>query len=407
MNGHNKNIPDSSSLTGRLALCADKAGGKRALALAADISEAQLFRYINGESEMPVSRLQSVAKATQVDPGWLLTGSGSQEATVASRRPEFRPELMTEIVQTLTEALVDFEWRPAPKLRARFVTYMYEALRQEEILTGSHVAVTHEGMHEALWYFGKSSFDELLTIHQEAMGQDMNPAPRDPTWAWRFSNAVYQANLNYYNSPAGAAFLRRVGQRVTLPAATQRLTKMIESFRRHYKGAVNVLDVGCGNGREADFLGRLDPSLTMYGVEPAELAYQELQKIVAAHNWDTSRWVKADARVLPFPDHTFHLVYSRMMLPYLPYLPDHEEGVRAVFKEMTRVTKPGGYISSVVLHGKHRYWLPFLQPLSDGDIQTLASLNKLEIVGEESLTMIDGPEKLRNQKQFLFRKPLA
>ena len=81
----------------RLEALAERLGGKRALAAAAGLSEAQLYRYFSGETELSVTKLLALAKGAGVDPGWLLTGAGEAQPAPESRQPWLRPELLRDI----------------------------------------------------------------------------------------------------------------------------------------------------------------------------------------------------------------------------------------------------------------------------------------------------------------------
>lgn len=124
------------ALIARLDLCAEKLGGKRALAAASQISEAQLYRYMGGESSIPHDRLLALALAAKVDAGWLLTGRGTPQGPLpADPRPPFRPALLTQIIQVFEELLVEYDKPFTPRQRARAIAFMYEALRHEEVLS--------------------------------------------------------------------------------------------------------------------------------------------------------------------------------------------------------------------------------------------------------------------------------
>lgn len=125
----------------RLAACVERLGGKRAMAVATGISESQVFRYLNGDTELPRDRVAAIAKAAKVDPGWLLTGDGMMEPHANDPRPTFRAELMVQVVQTFEELLIETNTTFTPRQRALAMTLIYEALRFEEVRTGTEVSV--------------------------------------------------------------------------------------------------------------------------------------------------------------------------------------------------------------------------------------------------------------------------
>ena len=96
------------------------------------------------------------------------------------------------------------------------------------------------------------------------------------------------------------------------------------------RGAVSVLDIGCGAGQT---LIALPAGKRRVGVDIDEEAVRIGTK------WpETAHVLLAAARgeSLPFPDASFDFVYSRVALPYM--------NVSSALTEMRRVLRPGGRI---------------------------------------------------------------
>lgn len=97
-----------------------------------------------------------------------------------------------------------------------------------------------------------------------------------------------------------------------------------------------LLDLGAGRGRfkEFDFRGRVAKSCGV-DVDPAVLENEML---------DEARTLE-DGRI-PYPDHTFDVIFSRFVW-------EHLEHPREVFGEVHRVLKPGGWYLSVTPNRYH------------------------------------------------------
>jgi ubiquinone/menaquinone biosynthesis C-methylase UbiE len=92
-----------------------------------------------------------------------------------------------------------------------------------------------------------------------------------------------------------------------------------------------MLDIGCGFGGLAAFVGQALHIAEIHGIDKDEQALEEArQKKVRTHHVDVSQFA------LPFPDSYFDLIISFGMLDYLP---TYDEALR----EIGRVTRVGGY----------------------------------------------------------------
>jgi ubiquinone/menaquinone biosynthesis C-methylase UbiE len=120
-----------------------------------------------------------------------------------------------------------------------------------------------------------------------------------------------------------------------------------------------VLDVGCGTGAVAMVVRRrLGPNGQVFGIDPAP------QMIAVAQRKAKRARLAIDYRVaaveaLPFPDDTFDVVISSLMMHHLP-ADLHRTGLT----EMYRILKPGGRLLIVDFkptseQGRHRA-LPLL-----------------------------------------------
>jgi SAM-dependent methyltransferase len=96
----------------------------------------------------------------------------------------------------------------------------------------------------------------------------------------------------------------------------------------------SVIDVGAGTGALASAIAAI-PSTRVVGVDPSE-GY-----VRVAHGDDRVRFEVGDAQELRFPDGSFDLALSLLVLNFVP------EPTAAV-REMIRVTRPGGVVAAAV-----------------------------------------------------------
>lgn len=96
-----------------------------------------------------------------------------------------------------------------------------------------------------------------------------------------------------------------------------------------------VLEIGCGNGRDARFFARKGFNVT--ATDFSEVAVQS--------NRMTNKSARLEFRVLdirdplPFPDGSFDMVFSALALHYFPDIQ-----TRAIFREIYRVLAPDGVL---------------------------------------------------------------
>jgi ubiquinone/menaquinone biosynthesis C-methylase UbiE len=104
-----------------------------------------------------------------------------------------------------------------------------------------------------------------------------------------------------------------------------------------------ILEVGVGAG--TDFLQWVRSGARAYGIDLTEEAIYNTKKRLALHGLEAIQLKVADAERLPYEDNFFDLCYSWGVIHHSP---DMEQ----CFKEMVRVTKPGGVIKLMV-YNKH------------------------------------------------------
>lgn len=107
-----------------------------------------------------------------------------------------------------------------------------------------------------------------------------------------------------------------------------------------------ILDVGCGTGTLAiEAKHRVGESGKVYGIDPSPemvaRARMKARKSAVEVTFDT-----AAIEAIPFPDATFDVVLSTVMLHHLPDEARHEG-----FREIRRVLKPGGRLFAVDFGG--------------------------------------------------------
>lgn len=101
-----------------------------------------------------------------------------------------------------------------------------------------------------------------------------------------------------------------------------------------------VLDVGCGPGRDAKFFAAMGCRVT--GVDLSSAFLDIAHSLVPPANF-----AQMDMRQLAFPDQTFHGVWACASLLHIP----HGQGL-STMKELARVTLPGGLLYVSVKDGE-------------------------------------------------------
>jgi len=144
------------------------------------------------------------------------------------------------------------------------------------------------------------------------------------------------------------------------------------------RGALDVLDVGCGTGFLTFELASRGHRVTGVDFAPAMIAEARRK---ATERGAAVRLEEADAEQLPFPFGTFGLVMSRHLLWTLP----HPE---AAIDEWIRVLKPGGRL--VVVDGHFDAGAPTAPPRSARTSEEYAAIgDQLPFLGGRSQEAIE------------------
>jgi ubiquinone/menaquinone biosynthesis C-methylase UbiE len=126
-----------------------------------------------------------------------------------------------------------------------------------------------------------------------------------------------------------------IGNPASHDLAATRLIRMLAAFEKLAVGA-QVMEVGCGAGRQARTLKNLRPELQVFGCDLSQLAIAEARKYNDGVGYEVS-----DAARLPYVDARFDAV---MLFDVLEHVPD----VESVMREVARVLKPGGLFHAYI-----------------------------------------------------------
>ncbi|SFE61391.1 Methyltransferase domain-containing protein [Chitinophaga sp. CF118] len=147
-----------------------------------------------------------------------------------------------------------------------------------------------------------------------------------------------------------------------------------------YDNCNNVLDAGCGGGRNLIYF--LRNGYEVYGIDPNPNAISAVKQLsqTLAHANSIENFVVASTENLPFDDNYFDLVISSAVLHFANN-PDHFDNM---IHSMWRVLKPGGYL--------------FARLASDIGIETL-----VQNLGNGRYLLPDGSERFLVNQQLLLQ----
>ena len=106
-------------------------------------------------------------------------------------------------------------------------------------------------------------------------------------------------------------------------------------------GARSVLDVGSGTGRALEYLGRANPEVSGYGLEPVE----ELLDVTVSKGIGRNRLIRGSVLELPFRDRSFDVVLECAVL-------HHVRHPAVAVEEMMRVARRAVFLSDTNIFGQ-------------------------------------------------------
>lgn len=116
-------------------------------------------------------------------------------------------------------------------------------------------------------------------------------------------------------------------------ASRARFWEELEFLSEHTTHDDHVLDIGCGNGRFYPLIKERHAKYT--GID-----YSAKLILNAKRLYPDADFLVSDGKTIPFPDHSFDIVYSFAVLHHLP-----SEALRAKFiQEIERVLHPDGIL---------------------------------------------------------------
>ena len=139
-------------------------------------------------------------------------------------------------------------------------------------------------------------------------------------------------------SAADVAIQQRLAEVLELRAAEPEQKAMLHAYLSEivFPAGSRVLDIGCGTGAVSRVLAGYSSVSEVVGVDPSAVFLTRAAEL--ASGIKTLSFEKADARTLPFADHSFDAVIAHTVLCHVP------EPSR-VLAEAFRVTRQDGWLA--------------------------------------------------------------
>jgi len=103
------------------------------------------------------------------------------------------------------------------------------------------------------------------------------------------------------------------------------------------KSGDGVLDIGCGFGRNANWLAKMGAEVTAVNINDDEIRQAKLK---AQEAQVSVNYIHADATSLPFPNNSFEIALDLGCSHMIPSKKDQRKAMR----QTARILKPGGYL---------------------------------------------------------------
>ena len=157
-----------------------------------------------------------------------------------------------------------------------------------------------------------------------------------------------------------------------------------------------VLDIGCGFGRNANWLAKMGCKVTAVNINDDEIKQAKIKVQEAQVNVD---YIHADATSLPFPESSFDVALDLGCSHMIP----SKEGQEKAMKETARILKPDGYLVYFGFSKDHPSYLKNTENPMFRSIEDVKSMygNDFEIISHEETRWKPKPEENANIEEHV------
>ena len=293
--------------------------------------------------------------------------------------------------------MMEYNPKYTPGQKGVIIPLLYEAFDHAESAGAPPVNVNSQEMLWVLSYIEYmrecNTFKDfrdmtLAVISAEDTGEALTESDTR-----KFSSMLCRSISHLYSSALGKEYFGRVAN--VMESSTRVVLKRVMStlFESIPKGKekIQVLDVGCGDGRFMHYMHQNYERIHIQGVDNSPLPYSLCKQKEESNRLPKGSVKMGDVRQLPYEDGSFDFLFFRSVLHDLPYFKHSEAGAGEAFAELARVLKPGGFCYIDVCYGNYREYFPKLrQTYTHNDMCDLCEKYGFEIVWEYSK---DRPEQ--------------
>jgi SAM-dependent methyltransferase/transcriptional regulator with XRE-family HTH domain len=394
-------MTEQSTLPFRLNVCSERAGGHRAVARGAKISESQFYRYLKGQSEIPAEKILSIAAAAQVHPYWLLTGEGAPDVhpiegfISKDQLVSIDADSLMECIAQADEMDRRYHLQLTPKTKAEFIFALYQGVAYESKQSGKPIKFESSKAIEIYSYlssvFGEVPKQMILNTVENINKISNSKLP--PKEIRSFCNYINSAIKNSYDDPKTRAYYDRIGFSLEEDNRTY-LDKVLNEIKKRYLYSdkkLKILDLGCGNGRHLLHFSK-DSRLQPTGIDSCDYAQNVCHDLESSGKIPKGCFVKGDIHNLPFEMGTFDIVFSNASIFHSPFILESPYGLNQIFSEMHRVLKSKGTLFIHSRYGIGFEPFPFYQLHNEGSIRQLCHKHKFEMLSFEKFVWNDSIE---------------
>lgn len=392
---------DKSTLPFRLNVCSERAGGHRALARSAKISEAQLYRYLKGQSEIGAEKILSISAAAQVHPYWLLTGEGAPDVhpiegfISKDQLVSIDADSLMECIAQADEMDRRYHLQLTPKTKAEFIFALYQGVAYESRQSGKPVKFESSKALEIYSYLsnviGEVPKQMILNTVENINKISNGKLPAKEIRS--FCNYINSAVKNAYDDERTRAYYDRIGYEVE-GDNLKYLNKVLDDIKKRFlysEKKLKVLDLGCGNGRHLLHFAK-DARLEPIGIDSCQYAQDICLALESSGKLPKGCFMKADIHSLPFKADSFDVIFSNASIFHTPFILDSDYGLNHVFAELRRVLKPKGTLFIHARYGIGFEPFPFYQMHNEGSIRQLCQKHKFSLIEFEKFEWNDSIE---------------